>query len=201
MGLSSSRLPAPLLAVTGMSAAAAAVPEPNVSAGLAEGQKQLAKEYPELAQAANGAMQVGTAYSNGGLQAAGDATMQIGTQTLAVNPYVGAGLIVTGYAMKQYDGWAGSIDAERDYPKARRVYIDPSLLATLPLREIANGMAEIIKAGAIADSALFDLTHYLLHDGGVLEHRPLLVPHHHLDQVAHVPYASTDHWHRAVHEE
>lgn len=43
------------------------------------------------------------------------------------------------------------------FHQPRRVYIDPSLLVTLPVREISNGMAEIIKTGAIADGALFDL--------------------------------------------
>lgn len=38
-----------------------------------------------------------------------------------------------------------------------RVYTDPRLLATLPAREFANGMAEIIKAGAIYDANLFEL--------------------------------------------
>ena len=38
-----------------------------------------------------------------------------------------------------------------------RVYVDLRALSTLPVREIANGMAEVIKAGAIADAALFEL--------------------------------------------
>ena len=38
-----------------------------------------------------------------------------------------------------------------------RIYTDPSLLSTLPTREFANGMAEIIKAGAIYDANLFQL--------------------------------------------
>jgi pentafunctional AROM polypeptide len=37
-----------------------------------------------------------------------------------------------------------------------RVYADVGLLTTLPVREIRNGFAEIIKAGAIADVALFE---------------------------------------------
>lgn len=36
------------------------------------------------------------------------------------------------------------------------VYIEPSLLATLPAREFAAGMAEVIKYGMLADSELFD---------------------------------------------
>ena len=40
-------------------------------------------------------------------------------------------------------------------PKA--VYADPTLLMTLPAREIANGMAEVVKCGLIADADLFDL--------------------------------------------
>ena len=36
-----------------------------------------------------------------------------------------------------------------------RVYIDPDTLKTLPKRELCNGMAEIIKAGAIRSAALF----------------------------------------------
>ncbi|GLE00610.1 hypothetical protein PINS_up009367 [Pythium insidiosum] len=39
----------------------------------------------------------------------------------------------------------------------QRVYIDLSVLKTLPQRELVNGMAEVIKAGAIFDAALFDL--------------------------------------------
>lgn len=38
-----------------------------------------------------------------------------------------------------------------------RVYIDPLILAKLPPREFANGMAEIIKAAAVYDAALFEL--------------------------------------------
>ena len=36
------------------------------------------------------------------------------------------------------------------------VYAMPSLLRTLPVRELSNGMAEIIKAGAIASAELFE---------------------------------------------
>ena len=43
------------------------------------------------------------------------------------------------------------------FHQPRGVYADPSLLATLPVREVSNGMAEIIKCGAIASAALFDL--------------------------------------------
>jgi pentafunctional AROM polypeptide len=43
------------------------------------------------------------------------------------------------------------------FHQPKRVYVDPSLLSTLPVREISNGMAEIIKAGAIANASLFDL--------------------------------------------
>ncbi|KAJ0396596.1 hypothetical protein ATCC90586_004058 [Pythium insidiosum] len=39
----------------------------------------------------------------------------------------------------------------------QRVYIDLSVLKTLPQRELVNGMAEVIKAGAIYDAALFEL--------------------------------------------
>ena len=38
-----------------------------------------------------------------------------------------------------------------------RVVADMSMLATLPLRELSNGIAEVIKAGAIADASLFAL--------------------------------------------
>ena len=38
-----------------------------------------------------------------------------------------------------------------------RVLIDPDTLKTLPQRQIAAGMAEIIKAGLIADAGLFDI--------------------------------------------
>eukprot|EP00051_Salpingoeca_urceolata_P000261 m.33341 g.33341 ORF g.33341 m.33341 type:complete len:1512 (-) comp10359_c0_seq2:178-4713(-) len=37
-----------------------------------------------------------------------------------------------------------------------RVYLDPALLKTLPIRELRNGMAEIIKAGAIWSAELFE---------------------------------------------
>lgn len=37
------------------------------------------------------------------------------------------------------------------------VYIDLRVLESLPVRELANGMAEVIKAGAIADAELFEL--------------------------------------------
>jgi len=43
------------------------------------------------------------------------------------------------------------------FHQPRRVYIDLSTLATLPQRELVNGMAEVIKAGAIYDEALFAL--------------------------------------------
>lgn len=36
------------------------------------------------------------------------------------------------------------------------VFIDPSVLATLPQREIINGLGEIVKSGIIADTKLFD---------------------------------------------
>ena len=39
----------------------------------------------------------------------------------------------------------------------RRVLIDPQLLATLPPRQMANGLAEAIKAGVIADEGLLEL--------------------------------------------
>lgn len=39
----------------------------------------------------------------------------------------------------------------------QRVYIDLSVLQTLPRRELVNGMGEVIKAGAIFDATLFDL--------------------------------------------
>ena len=35
------------------------------------------------------------------------------------------------------------------------VLVDTSLLRTLPVRELSNGMAEAIKAGAICDEKLF----------------------------------------------
>lgn len=38
----------------------------------------------------------------------------------------------------------------------KRVYIDPIFLSTLPIRELRNGFAEIIKAGAIYDRDLFE---------------------------------------------
>ncbi|TMW57787.1 hypothetical protein Poli38472_014390 [Pythium oligandrum] len=39
----------------------------------------------------------------------------------------------------------------------QRVYIDLSVLTTLPKRELVNGMGEVIKAGAIYNAELFDL--------------------------------------------
>jgi len=38
----------------------------------------------------------------------------------------------------------------------KRVLIDPNVLATLPYREFASGLAELIKHGIIADQELFD---------------------------------------------
>ena len=43
------------------------------------------------------------------------------------------------------------------FHQPRGVYADPTLLATLPQRELSNGMAEVIKCGAIASAPLFDL--------------------------------------------
>ena len=49
----------------------------------------------------------------------------------------------------------------------REVYIDTALLETLPAREFAAGMAEVIKYGMLSDSALFDTIEAseLLHAG------------------------------------
>lgn len=38
----------------------------------------------------------------------------------------------------------------------RKILIDPSLLSTLPLKELKNGVVEMIKHGLIADKKLFD---------------------------------------------
>jgi pentafunctional AROM polypeptide len=60
-------------------------------------------------------------------------------------------------------GGKTGIDAPRGknligaFHRPRAVIIDTSLLSTLPVREIGNGMAEVIKAGSIADEALFSL--------------------------------------------
>ncbi|EQC28678.1 hypothetical protein SDRG_13554 [Saprolegnia diclina VS20] len=43
------------------------------------------------------------------------------------------------------------------FHQPKRVFVDLSLLATLPKRELINGMAEIIKAGAIFSEPLFSL--------------------------------------------
>jgi len=43
------------------------------------------------------------------------------------------------------------------FHQPRAVYADPTLLTTLPAREIANGMAEVVKCGLIADASLFEL--------------------------------------------
>lgn len=43
------------------------------------------------------------------------------------------------------------------FHKPKAVFSDLSLIQTLPLRELCNGMAEAIKAGAIRDGALFEL--------------------------------------------
>ena len=43
------------------------------------------------------------------------------------------------------------------FHQPRGVYADPTLLATLPQRELSNGMAEVIKCGAIASAELFAL--------------------------------------------
>jgi 3-dehydroquinate synthase len=42
------------------------------------------------------------------------------------------------------------------FHQPKRVYIDPTVLSTLPRREVRNGMAEIIKYGVIYDRALFE---------------------------------------------
>jgi len=43
------------------------------------------------------------------------------------------------------------------FHQPQRVYVDLSLLASLPKRELVNGMAEVIKHGCIKDAELFDL--------------------------------------------
>ncbi|EDQ88471.1 uncharacterized protein MONBRDRAFT_32780 [Monosiga brevicollis MX1] len=43
------------------------------------------------------------------------------------------------------------------FHRPKRVYADLAFLSTLPEREFNNGMAEVIKAGAIYDAALFQL--------------------------------------------
>ena len=43
------------------------------------------------------------------------------------------------------------------FHRPRAVIIDTSLLSSLPVRELGNGMAEVVKAGAIADDSLFSL--------------------------------------------
>jgi pentafunctional AROM polypeptide len=42
------------------------------------------------------------------------------------------------------------------FHRPRRIYTDTALLKTLPQREFCNGMAEVIKAGAIYDGDLFE---------------------------------------------
>jgi pentafunctional AROM polypeptide len=43
------------------------------------------------------------------------------------------------------------------FHQPRAVYADTETLATLPVREISNGLAEVVKTGLIADSALYQL--------------------------------------------
>jgi pentafunctional AROM polypeptide len=43
------------------------------------------------------------------------------------------------------------------FHRPKRVYADTELLLTLPEREYYNGMAEVIKAGAIYDAELFQI--------------------------------------------
>ena len=52
----------------------------------------------------------------------------------------------------------------------RRVLIDPDTLKTMPERQIANGLAEAVKAGLIADEALFSIFET---DGGHLDEEKL----------------------------
>ncbi len=42
------------------------------------------------------------------------------------------------------------------FHQPKRVYIDPTVLSTLPRRQVSNGVAEIIKYGVIYDRALFE---------------------------------------------
>lgn len=58
--------------------------------------------------------------------------------------------------------------------RPRRVYVDPTLLKTLPKRELCNGMAEVIKAGAIYDIKLFELLETHSQQILALESEPLL---------------------------
>ena len=53
------------------------------------------------------------------------------------------------------------------------VYIDLTLLKTLPRREFINGMAEIIKAGAIYSEELFELLE--MEQDGILMQEPMLM--------------------------
>lgn len=46
------------------------------------------------------------------------------------------------------------------FHQPRRVIIDPDITATLPYRELASGLAEIIKHGIIADQELFDFIRF-----------------------------------------
>lgn len=50
----------------------------------------------------------------------------------------------------------------------RAVYIDPSLLSTLPVRYLHDGLAEVIKYGCIRDKALFALLQGLSGDAELL---------------------------------
>nr|CCA26166.1 unnamed protein product [Albugo laibachii Nc14] len=59
----------------------------------------------------------------------------------------------------------------------QRVYVDLSMLKTLPRREFINGMAEVIKAGAIYDSELYELLESRSDEIlGKDRHTPLVTP-------------------------
>ena len=51
----------------------------------------------------------------------------------------------------------GSKNAVGAYWQPKKVLIDPETLATLPKRQVANGLAEAVKTGMIADAELFRL--------------------------------------------
>lgn len=74
--------------------------------------------------------------------------VQIPTSLLAmVDSSIGG---KTGVNLKKGKNLAGT------FYQPRAVYIDPSVLATLPKEELINGLSEIIKCGVVYNKSLFD---------------------------------------------
>ena len=59
------------------------------------------------------------------------------------------------------------------FHQPRRVLIDPDVLSTLPMRQIANGLSEAIKMALTSDAEMFAL----FEDGDVLQNIDLIIEH------------------------